>query len=173
MRLLLTAFGPFGNFGHNPSQLLLEYCGLEHTVLPVSYEAVQDYLSLITAGEFDALLMLGVHGSAELMHWESLAHNYAGTTPDVEGRIWDAKIVEDGPETLPSTLNLFGFEDDHLRVSDHAGSYLCNFALYTGLIGLTHKQVGFLHIPSFDKVSQEKQGQVVKRLVQYFESVDA
>jgi pyroglutamyl-peptidase len=161
MRLILTGFGPFGSFETNPSQVLVERMGRPLSVLEVSFSAVEQWLDILDPESFDALLMVGVDGRASRMRLETVGKNLIGDAPDVTGRcLAGAAIAVGGPERLGSTLwydvlNDAGFMSESLCLesNDDAGSYLCNFALYSALHRFPDKKVGFLHIPSFDRLS--------------------
>jgi pyroglutamyl-peptidase len=170
MRLLVTGFGPFGDVQENPSSILATGTGLEHEILEVSFDAVEGFLSGLNPDSFDALLCLGVSGRAEKMHLETLAKNWIGPAPDVLGAIHgpgpiDPKAPHQLGGTLWRTAELLQETEDWQQSVD-AGSYLCNYIYFRALQRLPSMPVGFLHVPSFDKMSQDRQESALQRLIQ-------
>lgn len=158
--LLLTGFGPFGSIGVNPSQLIAErlhgetFGALEVVshVLPVVFgEDAVLVESLVARHDPVIVLSLGVAAREGTLRLETLGRNLRQSP---EGR---RPIVEQGPEACPSTVAfaeiLAGLASGTapIRLSDHAGDYLCNHVLYRTLQLAERMEgrfrVGFLHIP--------------------------
>ncbi|MBW7928564.1 MAG: pyroglutamyl-peptidase I, partial [Fimbriimonadaceae bacterium] len=85
MNVFVTGFGPFLGNDDNPSAALAESCGLPFAVLSVTFRAVEEFL--VSAPEFDALLMLGLASGEQdpRLRLELVARNVVGPTPDAEG----------------------------------------------------------------------------------------
>lgn len=167
MKILLTAFEPFDSTAWNASlegcrQFLAQvgsHCDLRFAVLPVAYgpdvTAVEAALDDWPA---EVILHTGQAGGSPAVRVERLAVNvrYALDDPGVDP---DAQhpIDPDGPMAMAATVPI-GRIVSAIRgsgvpavVSNHAGIYLCNHALYHSLRRAersqrTH-QVGFLHVP--------------------------
>ena len=174
MRTFVTGFGPFGAIADNPSGRLAEACGRPFRVLEVSYEAADAFLAEVVPDEFDNLLMLGVAASRERITPEIFARNWRGAVPDVRGASLPGPIEEGQPLLLESTLwnahliaSLSSLPE--LFASLDAGSYLCNYVSYRALRRFPQKRVGFLHVPPFEKVSQERQTEVLGKVLEAIE----
>lgn len=169
MNLLVTGFGAFGPHDNNPSEYLAQNCGENHAVLRVTFQTVDDFLLNTEAQNCDAWLMIGVHGGAIKHHLETTARNVIGHHPDVEGNIQGPGPIEPtAPQQLSATLwspeNLI--ETEHRQPSVSAGNYLCNYLFFRGLQTFPNKKIGFLHIPTFNKLSSEIQLNELKKLIE-------
>jgi pyroglutamyl-peptidase len=174
-RLLLTGFEPFGAWDVNPSwevarRLDDESIGgvrVEGRRLPVSWEGIWQALKgYIDEVNPDAILMLGLAGRRDYIAVESQGLNTCKEIADNEGKQASSpSIDEQGEEALSSTLPVEeivkGIEELGLpvRVSDDAGGYLCNFALYKAVAWAKESRpglpVGFIHLPNLRGVAQE------------------
>ena len=162
-RTLVTGFGPFWDVQENPSAKLAEALGRPYQILDVSYDAIEDFIFHLDSESFDRLLLLGVAPGRSHLCAELFARNTYGVRPDVRGNERTGPIQKDQPLLLGTTL--FGEEalseilvsDPHVRLSLDAGSYLCNFTYFKALVAFPSKQVGFLHVPSFEKIAFEEQ----------------
>lgn len=160
-KIFITGFGAFGKIKRNPSQVLVEnLTGFQKTILPVSYNEVNCFIKSNKLSRYDAILMLGVATNTSKMRFERFAKNQAGNTPDIEGKALNGKIELESPSKLKGNLfaGLFR-ETDYWMYSDDAGDYLCNYIYYRACLKYPDKKVGFLHVPSFDKIDQETQQQ--------------
>lgn len=157
MRVLTTGYGPFLSVKENPSGWLVERCGAPFVVLPVSFAAVDKFLAELDPASFDALVMVGVHGRARKMRLESVARNVVGKTPDVEGQVLvPGKIDPAGRDRIRTSL-WSGVRLADFTLTDDAGDYLCNYIFYRASVALPGKQVGFVHVPPWDRMPQTKQ----------------
>lgn len=171
MRFLLTAFEPFDGTGMNSSlagcQTFLQQWGSEFdvrfAVLPVCYG--QDVAAVDRAlqdGPVDVILHTGQATGASMIRVERLAVNvrYGGEAYDrtlPEWAIPQAQIEAEGPAAYLSTLPVeqiaAKIRDSGVpaAVSNHAGIYLCNHALYHSLrraeLAGGGVRAGFLHVP--------------------------
>ena len=174
MTLYITGFGAFDSHDQNPTTFLAENCGEPHTVLPVTWQAVEDFLLSGTVEPYDAWLMLGVHRSAEKFHLETRAQNHIGPHPDVDNIVQGpAKIDPRAPQQLNATIwssELHHVDNEFQHATIDAGSYLCNYIFFRALQTFPNKKLGFLHVPTFDKMPQETQLNELKRIIQEIKS---
>lgn len=171
MRIFVTGFGPFGTVTENPSARLAETCGQPFEVLEVAYAAADAFVERLDPNSFDALLMLGVAVGRHEPTPELFARNWRGAVPDVHGIDIPGPIEEGQPLLLEATLwdphLLAALEVDlGLHTSLDAGSYLCNYLSYRALRKFPDKKVGFLHIPTFKAMKEERQVEILKGVIQ-------
>jgi pyroglutamyl-peptidase len=167
MTILLTGFGPFANVERNPSELIVERLDgasidgheVVGRVLPVSAAATPGAVRAALEETAPALaLMLGVAPGRAALAVERVAVNVLDfADPDNDGALpVDVPIDPDGPVAYFATLPLREIVDSwrHAGIpgylSDTAGTYLCNCAMYTALHATARGQtpVGFVHLPS-------------------------
>ncbi len=169
MRVLLTAFEPFDGTGLNASlegcRLFLERWGAEFdlrfAVLPVEYgpdvAAVEAALAAVAPGAPDGpevILHTGQATGAGEVRVERIAVNVRYGEDGKDSQEW---IDPAGEIAYVSTLPVDALaaavraEGIPCVVSNHAGIYLCNHALYHSLRRVTaagsRTRVGFLHVP--------------------------
>lgn len=166
MSILLTGFEPFGGAAGNPSGRLVRQVAGEMSVagrvLPVDSARIGDCLreSLLELRP-DLLLCVGVAGRP-VVSVERVAINVLDfRIPDNGGhQPCDAPVVPGGPAaylaTVPVKAMLAALTSAGVpaEISNTAGTFLCNQAMYLGLhlaerLGL-RTRVGFLHIPWSD-----------------------
>ena len=165
MKLLVTAFGPFGGRPRNASSLAL--AGLKERmpwintrILPV--DAVLAPLRMSRALREvrpDAVLMLGEAGGGTAIRLETTAWNELDfRIPDNAGRQpRRLRIDERAPDSLSSTLPFKSIHEalssaGHEAVlSDDPGRYLCNRILFHTLLRMDESRsgarAGFVHLP--------------------------
>ncbi|MGG3560676.1 pyroglutamyl-peptidase I [Neobacillus rhizosphaerae] len=162
--LLLTGFEPFLEFPINPTEKIVKeldgFCignyQIKGLMLPVDYrKAGERILEEIKKQEPDAVLSLGLAAGRSTITPERIAINCRDGAPDNNGVVLnDASIIEDGPDgyfsTLPirqfvNKLNESGFP---AKISNSAGTYLCNNVMYVVLHEVKDRPVGFVHIPA-------------------------
>lgn len=165
MKLLVTAFGPFGGRELNASSLALAgmrktFPGIHTRVLPVDAVIAPSRLKqAIREIRPDALIMLGEAGGSREIRLETTAWNELDfRMPDIVGRQYASRpIRRDAPVSLPSTLPL---ADIHERLvslaypvtfSEDPGRYLCNLLFFRALDDLARNGMaipaGFIHLP--------------------------
>lgn len=154
----------------NPSQQVASSLGRPFQVLDVSYEAVDEFLEAFSVDAYDRLVMLGVAAGRTQLTPELFGTNFNGTSRDVHGQARFGQIELDAPLLVQSTLwsaeNLAPlFPNPHLRVSYHAGAYLCNYITFRAIRSLPKVQVGFIHVPSVKAILLDDQVELVKKLV--------
>lgn len=159
--MIVTAFGPFGNFRVNPSEVLgRAVLGDRLTVLPVSFAAVDDFLGSLE-GKSGRLLMLGVSNKATNLTIERTASDAVADLPDIDNACKPRPQSNKRPGRLFSRL-----APSHLWAeSDDAGTYLCNYIYYQATTRLTDFETGFVHVPSFAKLPLPIQAVRLRRLL--------
>lgn len=167
-RIFATAFGPFGSFDENPSSILVPELGLPFEILPVTFAAVDEFVSSDRLEGVDTLVMFGVAGKGTVITLETTARNVIGSTPDADGQVHGPGPVD---ANLPPQLasNLWTGEeiwsDPDWVMGVDAGGYLCNYLFFSVLSRRPNIRAGFVHIPPFEAVPAVQQAQVIDRLV--------
>ena len=167
MKLLLTAFEPFGGESINAalevSKQLPERIGgieLEKLTVPTTfYGCTRTVLEAVEEKKPDFVLMLGQAAGRSALTLERIAINCMDARiEDNEGfRPVDQPVVEGGPAAYFSTLPIKQMTEairvDGIpgEVSNSAGTFVCNALFYGVLHGLASKsspvKAGFLHVP--------------------------
>ncbi len=171
-RILATAFGPFGGFEENPSSILVPQLGLPHEILPVTFAAVDEFVSSERLDGVETLVMFGVASKGTVITLETTARNVIGPTPDAEGLVHGPGPIDSNfPPQLASSLwtgeDIWSDPDWVMGVD--AGGYLCNYLLFSVLSRRPNIRAGFVHIPPFEAVPAVQQAQVIGRLVSLLE----
>jgi pyroglutamyl-peptidase len=168
MKLLVTAFGPFGGRSQNASSMAL--AGLKQRlpwlntrILPVdSVIAPLRINQALRDLEPDAVVLLGEAGNSGAIRLETTAWNELEfRIPDNAGRKPQGKrVVEYAPDFLRSSLPFEAIHQelssaDHpVSMSEDPGRYLCNQILFHTLNALARSQpqvpAGFIHLPLED-----------------------
>jgi pyroglutamyl-peptidase len=166
--VLVTGFEPFGGDTVNPSQELAKALDgrtvgaytIRSLVLPVQHEEARQITgAALMAPDLAAVIHLGLAGGRARVSLERVAVNVMDyQLPDASGEVrTDEPCVPGGPvayfSTLParailSELTVHGIP---AHLSYTAGTYLCNYTLYTTLHALTERgntvPAGFVHLP--------------------------
>lgn len=164
----LTGFEPFGADTVNPSGEVAKALDgrclgpvvVRGAVLPVQHEAVRERVEA-ALGEpgLAAVLHLGLAGGRARIALERIGVNVMDyTVPDARGGVLrDEPCVPDGPAAYWSTLPLREILSEltaagiPASLSYTAGTYLCNFTLYTTLHAIARRgldaRAGFIHLP--------------------------
>ncbi len=166
--ILVTGFEPFAGDTANPSQELAKTvdgravgdCAVRSLILPVQHEAARDAVAgALGAPGLAAVVQLGLAGGRARIALEHVAVNVMDyRIPDNQGDILrDTPCVAGGLPAYFSTLPLRGMlseltaEGIPAYISYTAGTYLCNYALYTTLHVLAGRgaaiPAGFVHLP--------------------------
>lgn len=166
--LLLTGFEPYGGLPSNPA--LETVRGLDGTeiadlyiagrVLPVSLRQIEAALALAVAETSPAAIVsLGLCPGESVVRLERVGVNLADfALADNEGATMsDRPLIPGGPAARWSTLPLRAIERALLaagtpaRISETAGTYLCNACLYLGNAVVERLDLdipcGFIHLP--------------------------
>lgn len=174
MKILLTAFDPFGGETVNPAQQAVAEVAdkigdveIVKLVVPTVFgKAPQVVAETIHAEKPDAVLCIGQAGGRPDLTVERIGINVddariadnAGNTPS------DAPIVPEGPAayfaTLPIKAMVAAIREAGIpaSVSNSAGTFVCNHLLYSvlHLTAGTSVKAGFMHVPFLP--SQVKDG---------------
>jgi pyroglutamyl-peptidase len=174
--ILLTGFGRFANVERNPSEQIV--AALDETevdghrvvgrILPVSARDTPAAVRAALAETEPALaFLLGVAPGRTALTIERVAVNvFDFEEPDNDGeQPVDVPIAEGGPAayfaTLPVRRIVAAWHAAGIpaALSDTAGTYLCNAAMYTALHATADERVpaGFVHLPSLpDEVASQR-----------------
>ncbi len=179
--ILLTGYNPYRNApDFNPTGVLareLDGCTIRgaHIVgaqIPVAVEDAGPQLRrLVDRVNPDAALAMGVAPGRPVMSVERIAVNVLDfRVPDNRGRRYrDRPIRKGGPaaylSTLPVRPILAALRKEKIpaELSDTAGTYLCNFAMYSLLDAFATAgksgPAGFIHVPQVPEASVDTPGQ--------------
>lgn len=182
MKILVTAFEPFGGSQHNSSldtlRALPDITPAGHTVvkaeLPVVYDRCGDALrDAVSQHRPDAVVCLGQAEGRGSITPEYITVNVKhNTSPDNSGNVFIcAPILENAPDGYITTLPVTAMVDTMKQsgipaaVSFTAGTYVCNNLMYHALhlcrpMGIP---AGFIHMPlSYEIAAAEsKAGRVL------------
>lgn len=178
MKLLVTAFEPFGGEKLNSAQEALRSvpdqingAGIVKACLPVVFGRSMEMLrEVIRREKPDAVLCLGQAGGRNALTPERIAINLNDARlPDNDGQQpVDELIFPDGPDayftTLPVKAMVNAIRDAGLpaEVSNSAGTYVCNQLIYGLMYFISHEfpavRGGFLHLPYLDVQAAEHPG---------------
>lgn len=163
-RLLLTGFERFGPHRTNPTQALAERLDGEWfgparvaaRVLPVSIGRIGEALdAAIAETEPVAIVALGLASGETCVRIERTARNALKFPfPDNDGKRPTGRIEPKGPATRDANLPFAAIVKRLLaagipaRLSDDAGLYLCNAALYHLMARAGKRPCGFVHLPA-------------------------
>lgn len=184
--ILLTGFGPFGEFTINPTeQIVRELNGttingylVKGVVLPVVFgEAGDALLETIELVNPVVVICLGLAGDRNDISIERLAVNLDDARiPDNAGRQpVDQPVAPGGPDACWSTLPVKTIKaalDDAgiaASLSLSAGSFVCNHVFYRLLRHLDGKgriRAGFLHVPQASGMGGERQSLTLDRMLE-------
>lgn len=172
--VVVTGFEPFNGGTVNPSWLAVKdlprkinigdtQIHLHLEELPVVYDdAAQRSRELIEQFEPLVIIHVGLHDKAPAIMLESRAVNTQNVSiPDNAGiRRQGEAVIAGAPEVLEArwdaevlakALQEQGFP---VQVSDDAGRYVCNTALYTAIhVQKPGRCAGFVHVPSAEQIS--------------------
>ena len=177
MPILVTAFTPFGGDALNASQEILNALPatlggvrLEKRLLPVSFRSAPR-LALEAAERLrpDAIVCLGQAGGRDAVTPERVAVNLMDAAmPDNDGfQPVDEPIFPDGPAACFSTLPVKAMVEAMqrlavpARLSDTAGTYVCNCLMYAMLHRMREPPCGFIHVPY---LTEQGKGETVPSL---------
>ena len=179
--ILLTGYNPYANApDYNPTGVLArELDGravggarIVGAQIPVAVEDAGPRLRrLLERTRPDAALAMGVAPGRPVLSVERVALNVLDfSVPDNRGRRYrDRPIRPGGPAAYLSTLPIRPIlsalrrEKVPAELSNSAGTYLCNFAMYTLLDGFATRgnpgPAGFIHVPQVPDASLDRPGQ--------------
>lgn len=167
MKLLLTAFEPFGGENVNPAleavnlvKDRIEYIDIVKLTVPVEFNRSIDVVSKkITEMQPDFVLCVGQAGGRSAITPERAAINIddARIEDNVGNKPVDEVIFADGETAYFSTLPIKAMVNEIKKagipanVSNTAGTYVCNHLMYGVLYTLRKEgrgaKGGFVHVP--------------------------
>jgi len=161
-RVLLTAFEPYDRWPENASWLVMKKltADLPTSIVlttrryPVDFVAVRSRLAEDLATGFDYAIHLGQHPRATAIHLEQIAVNVGcdrGNPDSFPPLETTGPVAYRSPLPLEQWATMLRSSGIPARVSQHAGTFLCNAALYwschlTQQLRLVTKS-GFMHLP--------------------------
>ncbi len=180
MKILVTAFDPFGGDDTNSSELVLnllpdeiENVIIKKMVVPTVYkECAFTAFNEAVKENCDVIISLGQAGGRDHIAVETVAVNYAlANLGDNRGTVLNGEKLFDNGEnayfaTIPvkeivSSVRNLGF---NANLSISAGGFVCNSMLYTLLKNVDEAKMdikcGFIHLPYLE--SQGKSGFCMK-----------
>ena len=162
MKILLTAFDPFGGASVNPALEAVKLVagnlpGVEIVKLEVPTvfgKSIETVTAAIDREKPDAVLCIGQAGGRPDLTPERIAINVDDARiPDNEGKqLLDTPVVSGGPAayfaTLPIKAMVAAIREAGLpaSVSNTAGTFVCNDVLYT-VLHRTDLPACFVHVP--------------------------
>ena len=162
-QVLITAFGPYGDYPDNASWLALmeltrdypELAGVTTRRYPVDFADARERLEKDLQTEYDIILHLGQSVGSNAVQLEQIAVNVGCNSNDLDAESFE--LIPGGPVAYRSSLPLAAWSQEirdagiPCHVSHHAGTYLCNAVLYwTSHMIATNRwnsQVAFIHLP--------------------------
>ena len=175
MRILVTAFEPFGTNDANISQRMLDAIQADVTklLLPVSFRRAPEVLNE-AIGQFqpDVIISMGQAAEGDKIRLERLAINMMDSAKgDNDGYIPDEDLIyPEAPLALKTALPVKPLCADCInaglltKVSNSAGLYVCNRIYFEALRHTTNSL--FVHIPKNMDVEIAKQ--TINQLIKYF-----
>ena len=170
-RFSITGFEPFGKFSQNPSELIVrelanktfDKCLVDTLVLPVSFQNSATIIKqwLNDHHPYDYIISFGLANSRQCLSLERIGINCMDASkPDNDNVLpQDLPIDPAGPPAIFSTLPIKMMKtclgettEIPIKISNSAGTYVCNTLLYTTLNEISKKglstKCGFIHLPS-------------------------
>lgn len=175
MKLLITAFDPFGGESKNPAQEALAllpdaYHGAQiqkRNVPTAFFESARVLREALALYHPDAVVLLGQAGGREGLTVERVAINVddADIRDNLGRQPRDEPIEKAGPAayfaTLPVKAMVKAVREAGLKagVSNSAGTFVCNHLLYSVLHHISvHRlpcRAGFIHLPFLPEQAQK------------------
>ena len=185
MKILVTAFDAFGGESINPTERALQQlpdrigdAELIKLVIPTKFgESLRRAIEAAEVSAVDVIVCLGQAGGRAHITPERVAINVMDADiPDNAGyQPVDVPVVEGGPaayfSTLPVKEMVAAMEDSPARLSNTAGTFVCNQLLY-GLLhhfAATEVRAGFVHVPYITE--QEKTEKPMMELADIVEGI--
>jgi pyrrolidone-carboxylate peptidase len=160
--MIVTAFGPFGRFRVNPSEVIGRMVfGKRLVVLPVSYRAVDEFLDSIPQGT-ESMLMLGVASKAKEVRVERVARYSNSCLKDNE---LEARERSGEDSVIGKLLSPLTDRSDYWIESSDAGGYLCNYIYYEATTRFPKTKTGFIHVAPLTAAPMQLQACRLRRLV--------
>lgn len=175
MRILVTAFEPYGGNDTNISQKVLEAIpkDVAKLLLPVSFRRAPEVLNeAIEQFQPDVIIAMGQAAEGDKIRLERLAINMMDSAKgDNDGYLPDEKLIcPEAPLALKTALPVKQLCADCInaglptKVSNSAGLYVCNRIYFEALRYTTNSL--FVHIPK--NIDVETAKQTINQLIKYF-----
>lgn len=149
MKVLVTAFKPFGKCTNNYSEEVLTYVrNVDKVVLDVCYDkCYQDLTNQYNLDDYDLIISLGEARMRRVLTLETTAKNISSCSlADNFGIVKkDAKIIDNDIVELKTLVNLDNVMDI-VQLSHDAGKFVCN-NIYFHLLNNYPTKSLFVHIP--------------------------
>lgn len=170
MRVLVTAFRPFGGMDRNPSWEAIRHLegarlgGAELRVaeLPVSFEeAPRKLREHALCHSPTAIVLFGLAATRRAISLETIARNRNGDSADEGGATAPGAIEPGAVDSLESALPLarihaaLSREGLPVEWSDDAGGYVCNRVFWEARRHLQPPS-GFVHVPGLEALALER-----------------
>ena len=187
MKVLITGFEAFGDLIINPTALLVEALKKDQIKIPQGMLITPVLLPVTFADSFkilearikeerpDTVLSFGVARGRDAVELERVAINCIDASiPDNQGyRPQDERINEKGDAAYFSSLPLRKIEsklrEAHIpcRISNSAGTYVCNYLFYKLMeqVQKTKVKAGFIHMPYEASLSMHEQKRAVSLIL--------
>ena len=166
--IILTGFGPYGQFSTNLSSEIVKRVSLKSEkfslvkkIVPVSWkESIFTYRKLLSESAFkpELVILLGIHSSKQF-HLEKFGWNFK-IGNDIENKFKLGLIKVYSPPWIKTMLDLKNIypaikEKTHISFSSYGGLYLCNYLYYWALY-LSNKEypVIFIHAPGKGNITE-------------------
>lgn len=176
-KLLLTGYEPFLDFKTNPTESAVKYLDgqtigdykITGRVYPVVFDEIKSLIQEdIDTIQPDAVINLGLAGGIHTIDLERIAINCRDGKEDNSGYKPDGEKIEtEGADGIFSTLPLKKLEktllesDIPARITNSAGTYLCNNLMYSTLYYLQNNNMnvpaGFIHTPANHEIGSALQ----------------
>lgn len=176
MRILVTAFDPFGGEAVNPARMAVERLPEKigaHTIHQLVVPTVFGVSGDLVTAEMDrlrpdAVICVGQAGGRKAVTPERVAINVmdANITDNAGNRPVDTPVVEGGPaayfSTLPVKKMVESIKAEGLpgQISNTAGTFVCNQLLYRALHHaedrMPETKCCFIHVPYVPEQVAEK-----------------
>ena len=190
MKVLITGFEPFGEEKINPSweavKMLpeeIEGARIVKKQLPVSFKRVRRLLpELMDDTKPDLVLLTGQAGGRFNITVERVAINVMDSVKgDNDGYAPEDELIFNGPAayfaTIPIRRIVKTLREEKIpaTISNSAGTYVCNTAMYTALHHISSQRLkakaGFIHVPYIpeqvlDKTKPSMSLDMIKRGIQ-------
>ncbi len=163
MKILVTAFDPFGGAETNSSMLTLEKIKdkigdktIDKMVIPtLYYESADRVIKKVESEKYDAVLCLGQAGGRKAVTVEVIGINYAfaDLSDNNNVKLCGEKLLENTENALFSTMPVKEMADEAKKcgfeasLSVSAGGFVCNSLLYLLLESRCAEKIGFVHLP--------------------------
>lgn len=175
MRILVTAFEPFGGSDTNISQRVLDaiLADVAKLLLPVSFRRAPEVLNeAIEQFQPDVIIAMGQAAEGDKIRLERLAINMMDSAKgDNDGYLLAEELIcPEAPLALKTALPVKQLCADCVNaglptiVSNSAGLYVCNCIYFEALRHTTNSL--FVHIPKDMDVEIAKQ--TINQLIKYF-----